>query len=154
MRFGIGVLCLLPIALLRGRYWPGRRDRLVIAALGALFFGLFPVLFNACLLYTTSARGALALSTLPLGTMVAAALLRVEALTLRKTMGVLIATLGVAIALLTGLATAPAGACWGDLLMVAATCCMALYNVWSRPFISRSGPIPFAIMGMASALRS
>ncbi len=33
--------------------------------------------------------------------------------------------------------------------MVAAACCMALYNVWSRPLISRSAPIPFAAFGMA-----
>lgn len=32
--------------------------------------------------------------------------------------------------------------------MVAAAFCMALYNVWSRPFLSRSGPIPFAAFGM------
>lgn len=32
--------------------------------------------------------------------------------------------------------------------MVAAAFCMALYNVWSRPFVSRSGPIPFAAFGM------
>ena len=36
----------------------------------------------------------------------------------------------------------------GDLLMVGAAFCMALYNVWSRPFIHRSGPIPFATLGM------
>jgi drug/metabolite transporter (DMT)-like permease len=32
--------------------------------------------------------------------------------------------------------------------MVGAAFCMALYNVWSRPFITRSGPIPFAAAGM------
>lgn len=32
--------------------------------------------------------------------------------------------------------------------MVAAACCMALYNVWSRPFLSRTAPIPFVAFGM------
>jgi drug/metabolite transporter (DMT)-like permease len=108
MRFGIGCLGLLPIALLQNRAWPGRRDWLITVLLGALFFALFPILFNAALVFTTAARGALALSTLPLLTMAVAAALRVEALTPRKTIGVLIAMCGVALALLTGLAAAPA----------------------------------------------
>jgi drug/metabolite transporter (DMT)-like permease len=149
-RFGGGVLLLLPVALLQGGRWPARRDWAGVGALGLLFFGVFPVLFNAALAYTTAARGALALSTLPLLTMLAGALLRVEALTVRKTLGVLLAMAGVAVALLAGLSGAPVDAWRGDLLMVGAALCMALYNVWSKPFIQRSGPIPFTAMGMAA----
>ena len=146
-RFGIGFLFLLPIAWLQGP-WPTRRDWLATAGLGVLFFALFPMLFNASLMFTTAARGALALSTLPLLTMLVGAALGSEALTLRKTIGVLIAMGGVALALLSGLTTAPAGAWRGDLLMVAAAFCMALYGIWSKPFIGRSGPIPFTAMSM------
>nr|WP_298682465.1 DMT family transporter [uncultured Dongia sp.] len=148
LRFGIGFVLLLPIALLQRATWPGRRDWPGVASLGLLFFALFPILFNASLIYTTAARGALALSTLPLLTLLVGALLGVEQLTFRKTLGVLIAMSGVAMALLSGLATVPAGAWRGDLLMIGAALCMALYNVWSRPFIRRSGPIPFATAGM------
>lgn len=148
-RFGIGFLFLLPIALLQRGRWPARRDWAGSAGLGLLFFGAFPILFNASLAYTTAARGALALSTLPLLTMHAGALLGVEPLSGRKTLGVLVAMSGVAIALLTGLSAAPPGAWRGDLLMVAAALCMALYNVWSKPFIQRSGPLPFTVMGMS-----
>jgi drug/metabolite transporter (DMT)-like permease len=148
-RFGIGFVLLLPVALLRSGRWPVRGDWPDVAALGLLFFGLFPILFNASLAYTTAARGALALSTLPLLTMLAAALLRVEALTFRKSAGVLLAMAGVAIALFAGLSGAPAGAWRGDLLMVAAALCMALYNVWSKPVIARSGPLSFTAMGMS-----
>jgi drug/metabolite transporter (DMT)-like permease len=149
-RFGVGVVLLLPVALLRAGRWPARRDWLGAGALGLLLFGVFPILFNASLAYTTAARGALAISTLPVLTMLAGALLGVEPLTGRKTAGVLLATVGgVAIALLSGLSNAPAGAWRGDLLMVAAALCFALYNVWSKPFIQRSGPIPFTAMGMS-----
>jgi len=148
LRFGGGFLVLLPVALWRRDRWPGRRDWPGAAGLGLLFFGLFPVLFNASLAHTTAARGALALSTLPLLTMAAGALLKVEPLTLRKLVGVLIATGGVAIALGASLSHAPTGAWRGDLLMVGAALCMALFNVWSRPFIARSGPIPFAALCM------
>jgi drug/metabolite transporter (DMT)-like permease len=148
LRFGIGFLLLLPLVMLRGNRWPQRADWPGTAALGLLFFGLFPILFNASLHYTTAARGALALSTLPLLTLLAAALLRVESLTWRKTAGVLIAMSGVAVALMAGLAQSPAGAWRGDLLMMAAALCMALYSVWSKGFIRRSGPIPFTTSAM------
>ena len=148
-RFGLGFVFLLPVALLQRGKWPARADWTAVAGLGLLFFALFPILFNASLIFTTAARGALALSTLPLLTMVVAAVLGVEPLTMRKLAGVLIATTGVAVALLSGLASAAPGAWRGDVLMVCAAFCMALYSVWSRPFIRRSGPLQFTTMGMA-----
>ena len=147
-RFGIGFLLLLPAALLQGGRWPPRGDWSGVAGLGVLYFALFPILFNASLIFTTAARGALALSTLPLLTMVVGALLGSEALTARKSIGVVTATLGVALALLSGLTAAPPGAWRGDLLMVAAALCMALYSIWSKSLIARSGPIPFTTMSM------
>jgi drug/metabolite transporter (DMT)-like permease len=149
-RFGIGFLLLLPVALVQGHRWPPRQDWLAVIGLGLLFFAAFPILFNASLIFTTAARGALALSTLPLLTMVVGAALGSEPLTARKTTGVLVAITGVSMALLTGLATAPDGAWRGDLLMVAAALCMAFYSIWSKPFIARSGPIPFTTLAMAA----
>ena len=149
-RFGIGFLLLLPLTFLRGDRWPQQRDWGKVAALGVLYFALFPILFNASLIFTTAARGALALSTLPLLTLVIGALLGSEALTLRKSVGVVVATFGVAIALLADLASAPERAWRGDLLMIAAALCMAFYSIWSRPLILRSSPIAFTTMSMAA----
>ena len=58
-RFGIGFLLLLPLTLLKGGKWPARGDWPATAGLGLLFFALFPILFNASLIFTTAARGAL-----------------------------------------------------------------------------------------------
>src|SRR5262245_54145774 len=143
LRFGGGVVCLLPLALLLRVRWPGRGDWLPVAGLGFMFFAVFFVFYNLALAYTTVARGTLALSTLPLMTMMVGAALGIEALSARKTIGVLIAVLGVAAALASGLTAAPAGAWRGDLIMTGATLCMALYNVWSRPFIQRSSALGF-----------
>ena len=82
--------------------------------------------------------------------MVVGAVLRVEALTFRKTVGVCIAVLGVAAALASGLAAAPAGAWRGELIMLAAVVCMAFYNVLSRPFIRRSSALGFLTVGMGT----
>jgi drug/metabolite transporter (DMT)-like permease len=149
LRFGGGVLCLLPLALLLRVRWPQRGDWAAVAGLGFMFYAVFFVFYNVALAYTTVARGTLALSTLPLMTMLVGAALGIEALSGRKTTGVLLAMLGVAIALAAGLANAPAGAWRGDLIMAAATLCMALYNVWSRPYIQRSSALGFLTAGMA-----
>src|SRR5438045_3681176 len=100
--------------------------------------------------YTTAARASLALATLPLHTMLVGAMLGIEPLTKRKTIGVGIAVLGVAAALATGLSAAPAGAWRGELIMTAAVLCMAFYNVWSRPFIKRSSALGFLTVGMGT----
>src|SRR6202030_3377727 len=94
LRWGIGFLVLLPVALLLRARWPTRADLPAVAALGLCFFGLFFVLYNIAVGYTTAARASLALSTLPLQTMVVGALLGIEPLTARKSTGVAIAVVG------------------------------------------------------------
>src|SRR5215469_6314567 len=88
LRWGIGFVCLLPAALLLKAKWPQRGDLPAVALLGVCFFGLFFILYNLAMSFTTAARASLALATLPLSTMVVAALLGSEPLTSRKTIGV------------------------------------------------------------------
>src|SRR3954463_16125368 len=66
LRFGGGAALLLPRALIKTKAWPAPPACPAVIGLALLFFVLFPVLFNAALIYTTAARGALALSTMPL----------------------------------------------------------------------------------------
>jgi len=150
LRWGIGFLCVLPASLLMKARWPERRDWPAVATLGLAFFGAFFIRYNIAIGYTTAARASLALATLPLHTMVVAALLGVEPLTLRKTMGVGIAVLGAAAALAAGLTSAPVGAWRGELIMTAAVFCMAFYNVLSRPLMRRSSALGFLTVGMGS----
>src|SRR5579864_5110090 len=150
LRWGIGFLCVLPASLLMKARLPERRDWPAVATLGLAFFGAFFILYNIAIGYTTAARASLALATLPLHTMVVAALLGVEPLTLRKTMGVGIAVLGAAAALAAGLTSAPVGAWRGELIMTAAVFCMAFYNVLSRPLMRRSSALGLLTVGMGT----
>jgi drug/metabolite transporter (DMT)-like permease len=138
----------LPVALVLRVQWPKRNDWAGVAALGICFFGLFFVLYNIAMSYTTAARASLALSTLPLQTMLVGAVLGAEPLTVRKSVGVGVAILGVFVALASGLQEAPSGAWRGELIMSAAVLCMAFYNVWSRPFMQRSSALGFLTVGM------
>src|SRR3954471_21816844 len=150
LRFGIGFVPIIAVALLLHAKWPRGHDWLWVAMLGVAFFSVFFVIYNVAMSYTTAARGSLALSMLPLTTMLVAALLGREALTRRKTLGVLIAVGGVALALSAGLRNAPPDAWRGDLVMAAATLCMALYNVWSGPLMQRSSRMGFLAAGMGA----
>jgi drug/metabolite transporter (DMT)-like permease len=150
LRWAIGFLCVLPAALFLKVRWPQREDWLGVAALGFAFFGVFFVLYNIAMSYTTAARASLALATLPLSTMVVGAVLGIEPLSMRKSIGVCIAVFGVAAALASGLSSAPAGAWRGELIMMSAVLCMAFYNVWSRPFIRRSSALGFLTVGMGT----
>ena len=150
LRWAIGFLFVLPVALVLRVRWPPRSDWLGVASLGVCYFGLFFVLYNVAIRYTTAARASLALSTLPLQTMIVGALLGIELLSRRKILGVLIAMSGVFAALASGLSKAPVGAWRGELLMTAAVLCMAFYNVWSRPFMRRSSPLGYLTVGMGA----
>lgn len=138
---GAGVACLrLPLA--------ARRDLPRLVLLGVLFFAGFPLLFNLALTWTTAARGALALATLPLLTLLLAVPAGAERPTARKLAGVLLAFLGVGLALSGDLA-APPGAWRGDLVMLAAAACGAVYNVASRPLLRHHPPLAVIAQAMA-----
>lgn len=148
LRFGIAGLVLLPAVLLLVRRRLTWRDLLAVAGLGLVGFGLFPVIYNNAIAMTSASRAAMALCTMPLQTMLLAAALGLERLSARRSLGVLLAMAGVAVALLGGLDDAPEGAWRGDLLMLGATALMALYNVQSRRVIARTGVLAFSGGGM------
>lgn len=148
LRFVGAFAFLALLALWQGSAWPKPRDRRAAIGFGLVLFAAFPVFFNAALIYTTAARGGLALVTGPMITMVVSGLLGLERITARKVIGVAIAVGGTAVALGAGLSSAPPGAWRGDLLMVGAALCMVIYNIGTRPYIERSSPLGFSAFGM------
>jgi drug/metabolite transporter (DMT)-like permease len=148
LRFGGAFLVLLPIVFASRQPWPKGRDWLAVALLGGVYFCVYQVLYNVAFVYTTAAHGSMVGATLAFMTMLVAALFGVERLTARKTLGVMVATTGVAVALATSLADAPQGAWRGNLIMLTGIFCWACYNIWSRPFIARSSPLTFLTGGM------
>ena len=143
LRYAIGALCLVPFALHSLRKLENSRDLLATVGLGVMFFALYPFLFALSLAHTTAARGSLVLSTMPLLTLAFAILLRRESFSWRRFAGIALAVGGLAYALSPRLEGSASAAGKGDLIMIAATCVQAVYNVLSRPYIQRIGPLPF-----------
>ena len=140
-RYLIAGLCLVPVLPF---VWPRRsiptRDLAQIAILGALFFGLFPWVFSAALQYTTAARGAIGLATIPIQTLIVAALFGKETLARHKFASIGLAFSGIAIIfgpeaiLIVGSDTLR-----GDGLMLFGAFIAAIYSVFSQSLLRRYG---------------
>lgn len=131
LRNFVAAVVLTAIALLVVRRWPTPRELVVMGAMGALFFGGLQFIFSNALIYTTSSRGALAYTTAPFMTLLIAAAFGIEQPTRQKIIGIVIATLGVVVALGQS-ASAPPGAWIGDGLILVGALITAVYGVWSN----------------------
>ena len=137
LRYAIGFCCLLPIVLLSpGRTRFARRDLLPIALLGITQFGILIVLLNYGLRFIPSGRAALIFSTLPLLTLVLAAALGHERLTVPKILGVLLTIAGVGLALGEKAIQEGGAHEWvGELAVFASALCGAVCSVLYRPYL-------------------
>ncbi|WP_290817723.1 DMT family transporter [Ferrovibrio sp.] len=153
-RYAIGAACLLPVmAHLRMPMRFAWRDALPIAVFGILQFGILIVLINYGLAHITAARAALLFASFPLMTMIIAAMLGREKLTLLKTAGVLLTILGVGITLGEKLfdATGAADSWVGEGAVLLAAFCGALCSVLFKPYLQR---YPTLSIGAYSMLAS
>ena len=147
IRLGIGAAILLPMALVFARGWPRGRDFWVLVGMGVVMFGFSQWLVSASLSYTSAARGGIIASTVPFMTLAVSAALRAEQLTWLKALGVSVSTGGVVLALWQDASAIPGG--WrGDLLMLAASAVLSIYNVVSRHLARKYPPLIFVVCNM------
>jgi drug/metabolite transporter (DMT)-like permease len=147
IRLGIGAAILFPLALVFARGWPRGRDFWVLIGFGVVMFGFSQWLVSASLAYTSAARGGIIASTVPFMTLAVSAVLRAEQLTWLKALGVSVATGGVALALWQDASAIPGG--WrGDLLMLAASAVLSVYNVVSHNLARKYSPLIFVTCNM------
>ncbi len=153
LRYGIGVLCLLPLLLLRGG-GPAiaRRDLPALTVLGILQFGVLIALLNFSLLHVTAARTALIFSAFPLLTLLLGAALGREAMSRAKVGGVLLTILGVGLALGEKALARGEGAWIGEAAAFAAACCGATTTVMFRPYMQRYDAIPVGTLAMLASV--
>ena len=154
LRYAIGVACLIPaVAFVRIRF--ARADIVPIAALGIGQFGVLIALLNYGLKTVPAARGALIFASFPLLTLVVAALLGHERVTVRKTAGILATLFGVFLALSDKVLGAGSVHGWsalgGELAILASAAVGAICSVLYRPYLARYPTLPVSAFAMLAA---
>lgn len=154
LRYIIGFMCLLPPLLLAGqRMRFERQDVAPIAVLGIIQFGVLVALLNFGLKFIPAGRAALIFASFPLLTMVIAAALGRERLSLAKTAGVLLTILGVGVALGEKAARGAGDAAWiGEAAVLASAFCGALCSVLYRPYLRRYPTLPVSAFAMLASV--
>jgi drug/metabolite transporter (DMT)-like permease len=154
LRYLIGSVCLAPLALLGPRVRFAPRDLVPIALLGIAQFGLLIAILNFGLQTVPSGRAALIFASLPLLTMLFAAVIGQERLTSAKALGVLSTIVGVGLALgeqAMRRGVEPAG--WvGELAVLASALIGAVCGVLYRPYLRRYPTLPVSAIAMLASV--
>jgi drug/metabolite transporter (DMT)-like permease len=149
LRYCVAAVCLLPLAVLVYPVDVRKRDFLAIAALGVLYFCIFPWAISSAMQFTTASSGAIVLACTPAVTLVLAALWGSESLSARKCAGVLLAILGAAVAM-GGTAMLEATSWFGQILMILATLAGAAYAVFSKAYLAKYPPVVVTAIAMGA----
>ncbi len=121
--------------------------------LGVIFFGFFPWAFSAALQYTTAARGAIGLATIPVQTLIVAAMFGRERISGRKFISVALAFAGIAVVFGPEAYAGKVNSYLiGDGLMLLGAFSAAIYSTFSRPVFSAYGPMFVTATGMVCGL--
>ena len=147
LRNVIAAFILTGIALVIIRRWPSPRELLIMGFMGAVFFGGLQFIFANALTFTTASRGALAYMTAPFMTLLIAAAFGIERPTRHKLAGIVLATLGVVVALGQGTG-APPDSWIGDGLILVGALITAIYGVWSNRWLRRHPPLVAVVCGV------
>jgi drug/metabolite transporter (DMT)-like permease len=150
LRYCVATVCLLPMAALVYPVDVRKRDFLAIAALGVLYFCIFPWSISSAMQYTTASSGAIVLACTPAVTLVLAALWGSESLSARKCSGVLLAILGAAVAIGGTAALLEATSWIGQVLMILATLAGAVYAVFSKAYVAKYPPVVVTAIAMGA----
>ena len=124
------------------------RDALELAALGFVGHFLYQYFFIGGLALTTVANSSLMLASTPVVIALISAMLGHERVGLRHWIGAALSLLGIYIVVGRGFNLGGRGFT-GDLMMVAAVVCWAIYTLGSRRLISRHSPVGVTGLSMA-----
>lgn len=153
LRYAIGAACLLPVVWRGGGMKFARADLLPMALLGIAQFGVLMALLNYGLKTVPAARAALLFSSFPLLTMLLAAAIGHERLSLARTAGVLLTIAGVGVALGHKTFAAGSEAGWhGEAAVLAAALLGAVCSLLYRPYLARYAALPVSTFEMLAAV--
>lgn len=153
LRYAIGAGCLVPFLMKTIRVPFAARDLLPISLLGITQFGIVVALLNYALETIGSARVALIFATFPLQTMLIAAVLGQEKLSLAKSAGVVLTIIGVGLALgESTLAPGRTGGITREPVVFLSAFAGALCSVLYRPYLKKYPTLQVGTLAMAASV--
>lgn len=155
LRYLFGGAFILSLFILSTVKKPTTRVIVISILLGILFFALFPFLFSLSFSYTTAARGALVIATMPIWSMLLAHLFKHEQLSGKLLSSVILTFTGLTIALFDKLSTSTSslGGLTGELIMLAAAVVGAIYTTLVKQTLKDEEPLSYTpVMMFAGCL--
>jgi drug/metabolite transporter (DMT)-like permease len=158
-RFSIAAVVLACIALATKRTLrrPGiatsPKDIALVVFVGLLQYCVFAWAYTASTGYTTAVRATLVLATIPLTTLVASVVLKLDRLTAIRLFAVLTALTGVAIALSgKAVSTRPLHPWLGELVMLVGTFASVAHNLITKPLLAKFDLLWLTVLEMLVGL--
>jgi drug/metabolite transporter (DMT)-like permease len=151
-RVTIAAVALIVIVLAIREPWPSRRDTVRLLALGVLGNGLYQWFFIEGISRTRAGDAALVLAAAPALMAIIGRVLGVERVTRRRVLGIAASLFGMALVVFgsgkADPATRDVATLTGNMLVLAACVCWALYTVLLKPYTERVPGIPLSALTM------
>lgn len=142
LRFALGGVFLLAFTRYReGSVTIPFRDLVPIAALGALGFGVYQMLWATALQHTTAGTSSLIIASTPIFTMLIAAAMGSDTLSRWKVFGAIVSFCGVGAVIAAGTGLAVDSRLIGELMTLFAALLWATYMALGAPFLQRHSPL-------------
>ena len=137
-RIMLAAVAMLVVAIVWGGAAPGRRDALVLIALGALGNGIYQVLFVEGLSRTRAGEAALVVGASPALMAIFARIRGIERVDRRRAIGIGLSICGVGLVVgRTAGGGNATGSLFGDLLVLCGAVCWAIYTILLIPYTKR-----------------
>ena len=152
-RVAIAAVALVIVAVVMGEKWPARRDAIALLLLGVLGNGLYQWFFIEGIARTQAGDAALVLAAAPALMAIIGRVLGVEEVTRRKVLGIAASLFGMALVVFGSgkgdpAARHDAATLAGNMLVLAACLCWAVYTVLLKPYTERVPGIPLSALTM------
>jgi drug/metabolite transporter (DMT)-like permease len=149
IRVGLAAVVLVLIVAATRAPLPPRRDILALLGLGVLGNGFYQCLFVIGVSKTSASDAALVIAATPAFVAIIGKLRGSERTSAKRAAGIAMSILGMAFVVL-GATTATSGnaSLVGDLIMLAASLCWAMYTVLLKPYTARAAGMPLSALTM------
>lgn len=153
LRVGMAAVVLVVIAVASDTPWPGRRDFVILLAIGVLGHGLYQYLFVEGLSRTRAGHAALIVAAAPAFIMVASRIRGIEPIRRNMLIGIALSVVGVGL-IISDSAQSPAGRATlaGSLLMVGAVMTWTTFTVLLQPYTLQYSPLKLSAITMIGGL--